>query len=240
MHQIPLFQTGTRIHAVLFDLDGTLVDTAPDLAHALNLLREENGLPPLPLEQIRPQVSHGGTALIRLGFGCSPRDAKFELLRQRFLSLYKQNLTTHTDLFPGMAAVLATLEQKRIPWGVVTNKPGWLTEPLMKQLALSERAGCIISGDTLQQSKPHPAPLLHACRQIGVSPGECIYVGDACRDIEAGRAAGMTTLVALFGYLGAEDCPEKWGADGMIETPRAILSLLGLSQCSQRTPASRV
>ncbi len=217
-----------QLRTVLFDLDGTLVDTAPDLALALNLLREEMGLRPLPFEQIRPQVSHGGTALIRLGFDRQPEEAEFEPLRQRFLALYQQHLTTHTRLFPGMEQLLNRLEQSNIRWGVVTNKPGWLTTPLMQQLQLEQRAGCIVSGDTLPQSKPHPAPMLHACRQTGSTPAECIYIGDAQRDIEAGRAAGMKTLVALFGYIGEQDRPDQWGADGMINTPQEILAHIGL------------
>jgi len=173
------------IRTVLFDLDGTLVDTAPDLALALNRLRRERGLPPLPYEPVRAQVSHGGSALIRLGFGCRPGDNGFEPLRRRFLELYQEDLATRTRLFPGMEEVLDSLER------------GWLTEPLMERLGLASRAGSIVSGDTLPQSKPHPAPLLHACRRMGTPPAECLYVGDALRDIQAGRAAGMRTLVGL-------------------------------------------
>lgn len=221
-----------RLRTILFDLDGTLVDTAPDLALALNLLREEMGLRPLPFAQIRPQVSHGGTALIRLGFDRQPGETEFEPLRQRFLALYQQHLTTHTRLFPGMEQLLNRLEQSNIRWGVVTNKPGWLTTPLMQQLRLEQRAACIVSGDTLSQSKPHPAPMLHACRQTGSTPAECIYIGDAQRDIEAGRAAGMKTLVALFGYIGEQDRPDQWGADGMVNSPQEILTHIGLPSTS--------
>ncbi len=226
MKQNPLPQSGARTRTVLFDLDGTLVDTAPDLALALNGLRGEMGLRSLPFERIRPEVSHGGTALIRLGFGRSPGDAEFAPLRQRFLEIYEQNLTTNTRLFPGMEELLDHLEQREIRWGVVTNKPGWLTRPLMERLALSRRAACIVSGDTLEHSKPHPAPMLHACHQTGSAPGECMYVGDAQRDIEAGRGAGMRTLVALFGYIGERDDPRQWKADGMVEHPRQILEWL--------------
>ncbi len=222
-------QTGTPIRAVLFDLDGTLVDTAPDLALALNRLREEEGLPPLPFEAIRSRVSHGGTALIRLGFPHPPDSPEFQALRRRFLQLYERNLTVHTRLFPGMETVLGTLERQGIGWGVVTNKPGWLTNPLMDQLGLSERAACIVCGDTLPESKPHPAPILYACQRMMREPAECIYVGDAQRDVEAGRAAGTRTLIALFGYLGAADHPQEWGADEMVATPEAILSHLDLS-----------
>ncbi len=217
-----------ELRTVLFDLDGTLVDTAPDLALALNLLRKEMGLTLLPFDQIRPEVSHGGTALIRLGFARQPGDAEFKPLRKRFLTLYQQNLTTHTCLFPGIEQLLCILERNNISWGVVTNKPGWLTEPLMQQLNLEQRADCIVSGDTLSQSKPHPAPMLHACRQTGSRPAECLYIGDAQRDIEAGRAAGMKTLVALFGYIREQDTPKQWGADGMVNEPREILSYIGL------------
>ncbi len=226
MRQNPLPQTGATTRGVLFDLDGTLVDSAPDLALALNLLRAEMGLRPLPFAQIRPEVSNGGTALIRLGFRRGPDDAEFEPLRRRFLELYQQNLTTHTRLFPGMEELLESLEQEGIRWGVVTNKPGWLTDPLLEQLDLARRAACVVSGDTLAQCKPHPAPLLYASHRIGCSPAECIYLGDARRDIEAGRSAGMRTLVALFGYIGEEEDPRRWKADGMIRQPQQALEWL--------------
>ena len=214
------------IRTVLFDLDGTLLDTAPDLAAALNTVLEENQCPPLPLESIRPAVSHGGMALIKLGFKLQHNDPRFDALRQRLLTVYRENISSRTTLFPGMDATLQTIEQRGLNWGVVTNKPGWLTDPLMKDLRLYDRAVCIISGDTLQHSKPHPAPLLHACQLANSLPDQCLYVGDALRDIEAGRNAGMYTMVALFGYFTDHDQPHSWGATHLINEPRELLAWL--------------
>ncbi|MFQ5488904.1 MAG: phosphoglycolate phosphatase [Gammaproteobacteria bacterium] len=211
------------IKAVLFDLDGTLADTAPDLAHALNEVRREQGLAPLPFENIRPAVSHGATALIRVGFDLAPEEAAFEPLHQRLLEIYREQLTLHTRLFPGMAELLEALEARGLCWGVVTNKPSWLTEPLLTGLGLATRAGCIVSGDSTANRKPHPEPMLHACRLLGMDKAQCLYVGDAPRDIEAGRRAGMKTLVALFGYLDDNDRPHVWQADGLIRHPAEIL-----------------
>ncbi len=209
---------------MLFDLDGTLADTAPDLAHALNGVRREQGLAALPFEDIRPVVSHGATALIRLGFELAPEEAAFEALHQRLLEIYHEQLTRHTRLFPGMAEVLEVLEARGLSWGVVTNKPAWLTEPLLAGLGLSKRAGCIVSGDSTANRKPHPEPMLQACRLLGMEQAyNCLYVGDAQRDIEAGRRAGMKTLVALFGYLEHDDRPQDWQADGLIQHPAEIL-----------------
>ena len=216
-----------RIRVVLFDLDGTFADTAPDLAYALNRTLELHGREPLPLEQIRPAASHGGIALIRLGFGLEPQDEGFASLRQEFLRFYREHLCRETALFPGMLQLLEELERRGIRWGIVTNKPARLTNPLMEQLGLNERAACIVSGDTTGNSKPHPEPILHACRLAGGRPEECLYVGDAQRDIEAGRNAGTATLIALFGYLGEDDHPETWGADGAVAQPSEILEWLG-------------
>jgi len=214
------------IRTILFDLDGTLLDTAADLAAALNTVLEENQQDALPLESIRPAVSHGGIALIKLGFKLDPDDPRFEPLRQRLLAAYRENISRHTTLFPGMAAVLHDIEQRGLNWGVVTNKPGWLTDPLLQDLQLYDRAVCVVSGDTLQQRKPHPAPLLHACKLANSSPEQCLYVGDAQRDIEAGRNAGMHTMVALFGYFTAQDQPHSWGATHLIREPGEILAWL--------------
>lgn len=215
-----------QIRAVLFDLDGTLLDTAPDLANALNYVLQQNGCAPLPYATIRRVVSHGGRALIELGFGSENEIDNFEQLRQQLLAYYRDNLSRHSRLFPGMPQLLDTLQQRAVPWGVVTNKPGWLTDPLLRDLGLLERAACVISGDTLPERKPHPAPLLHASALVGVSPGACLYVGDAQRDIEAGRNAGMKTLVARFGYLLEHDRPETWGADALVDSPAGILHWL--------------
>ena len=223
------------IKTVLFDLDGTLLDTAPDLAAALNAVLRANGREPLPFEAIRPVVSHGGRALIEPGFGLDPGHPEFEPLRRQLLDHYQAHIADRTRPFPGMEAVLETLEARGIDWGVVTNKPGWLTEPLLQKLGLLDRAACVVSGDTLAERKPHPAPLLHACELTGESPSRCLYVGDAQRDIEAGRNAGMPTLVALFGYFLAGDRPETWGADALIEHPAGILDWLDTANASTNT-----
>lgn len=220
--------TNQTPHCFLFDLDGTLVDTAPDLAATLNVLRAERGLEPLPFDVIRPHVSHGARAMVQVGFGIDERDARFAALRQRFLDLYRERLMQDSRLFDGMDEVLATLENRGVKWGVVTNKPAWLTEPLLRDLGLAPRAACVISGDSTRNRKPHPEPLLHASALVGVAPEQCLYIGDAERDIEAGRAAGMKTLVALFGYLGQDDRPHEWDADGMVDTPLDILDWLNV------------
>ena len=217
---------GARCRALLFDLDGTLADTAPDLAGALNVLLAELDRPPLPYETIRPHVSHGARALIRLGLDLGDGDPEFAPLHLRFLDIYRNAIAEQTRLFDGMEALLETAEAHGVPWGVVTNKPAWLTDPLMDALGLSARAGCIVSGDTTAHAKPHPEPMFHASRQVGVPPEACLFVGDAERDIEAGRRAGMRTLVACFGYLGPEDRPEAWGADGLVDSPDEIVAWL--------------
>jgi len=216
----------SSIRTVLFDLDGTLADTAPDLAYALNCVLTEQGCEPLPYETIRPVVSHGGIALIKLGFDIDEQAAEFQELRQRLLDIYRDNIARETQLFDGMAALLQTLEQRGLNWGVVTNKPAWLTEPLLEALDIRHRAASVVSGDTLPERKPHPAPMLLACEQAGSDAAHCLYIGDAERDIEAGRNAGMRTLVALFGYIGDGDQPASWQADGMVEHALEILDWL--------------
>jgi len=217
----------TRAAAILFDLDGTLLDTAPDMIGALNRLRLENGRENLSVAETRAHVSHGAVRLVRVGFP-DVDDAALEPLRLRFLQLYAQNLADGTCLFPGIEQVLAALEAERLPWGVVTNKPGWLTDPLLDRLGLFERACCVVSGDTVAERKPHPLPLLHAAQATGVPPGRCVYVGDAERDIVAGRAAGMQTVVAAYGYLGPEDQPALWNPHGVVEQPEELLDWLTL------------
>jgi len=214
------------IRTVLFDLDGTLADTAPDLAYALNTLLAEHHKPLLPYPTIRPVASNGAAALIELGFGVARTDPHFAPLRARFLEIYRAHLTRETRLFPGMAELLDAIAARGLNWGIVTNKPAFLTEPLVDQLGLREDLACVVSGDTTANPKPHPEPLLHACKLAGSRPHECLYIGDAARDIEAGRAAGMKTLVALFGYIGAQDQPDTWGADGLIRAPGDALDWL--------------
>ncbi|MGD2074680.1 MAG: phosphoglycolate phosphatase [Gammaproteobacteria bacterium] len=218
------------IQTVLFDLDGTLLDTAPDLAAALNATLQANGRPVLPFGTIRAVASHGAAALIRLGFGIEPDDARFEPLRQQLLDHYLAHIADQTRLFPGMEVVLVSLEARGLSWGVVTNKPHRLTRPLLSALELDRRAAGVVCGDTLRERKPHPAPLLHACALIGSTPRRCLYVGDAERDIRAGQAAGMATLVALFGYLMQGDRPESWGANALVREPGEILAWIEQAQ----------
>jgi phosphoglycolate phosphatase len=216
----------SETRTILFDLDGTLLDTAPDLADALNTVLRENQRSPLPLEDIRPVVSHGGMALIKLGFNLDNSDPAFEPLRQRLLEVYRKNISRHTRPFPGITELLDSIEQRGLNWGIVTNKPGWLTEPLLKDLGLFDRAACVVSGDTLDERKPHPAPMLHASELANSRPEHCVYIGDAQRDIEAGNNAGMQTLVALFGYLRKEDDPHSWNASSLIAHPQDLLAWL--------------
>jgi phosphoglycolate phosphatase len=229
----------STIRAILLDLDGTLLDTAPDMAAALNRLRQERGQQPLPFVSIRPFVSHGAATLVRVGF---PKAGEEELveLRARFLEIYRQDVAVDTQLFPGFAEVLAALEERALLWGVVTNKPAFLTEPLLARLKLQDRPACVVSGDTVARRKPDPAPLLHAAKVIGTEPARCVYVGDAERDIQAGRAAGMRTLVATFGYLGENDRPDTWQADGFVDSPRALLAWVdAIDPASERPESGR-
>jgi N-acetyl-D-muramate 6-phosphate phosphatase len=207
--------------AVLFDLDGTLLDTAPDLARALNALRREQGLAPLAFEAIRGWVSHGSSALVSLGFP-QATETEFLALRARLLELYRADLVRDTRPFAGVPELLEEIEGRGLPWGIVTNKPGWLTLPLLETLGLAARAGTIVSGDSLPERKPHPAPLRHAAAELAVSPAACLYVGDAERDVQAARAAGMRVVVACFGYMAPGDRPHEWPADGWIEHPAEL------------------
>ncbi len=219
------------LECVLFDLDGTLLDTAPDLTAALNRLRRECGVfEPLSAKIVRPTVSHGSPGMLKLGFGLEPEDPPYAELNQRFLELYRGAIAIDTALFPGMSEVLRHLETHGIHWGIVTNKPGWLTEPLLEALDLRARAACVVSGDTLAKRKPDPEPLWHACSAVGVAPERSLYVGDAERDVRAGNQAGLTTLVARFGYLGVDDRPEEWGADGYLDQPIDLLNWLGATR----------
>lgn len=211
-----------KYDVVFFDLDGTLVDTAPDLAYALNQVLEEEGKSPLPYEAIRAVASHGSAGLLGLAFGISPDDAEYASLQQRFIAIYQANLTRDSKLFSGMETVIDSLDKAGIRWGVITNKPAYLTDPLMAGLGLNSRAACIVSGDTTANSKPHPEPMLHACKLTEADPAQCLYIGDAQRDIEAGRNANMHTIVACYGYLGEQDKPESWQADAMIQHPSEL------------------
>jgi phosphoglycolate phosphatase len=215
--------------ALLFDLDGTLIDTAPDFVVAINQLRATKGLPSLSdhaLTQVRFAVAEGTQAIATAGFELTPEQLTLEhphaTLCQQLLETYQQNLGVQAKLFPGMAELLNTLEQQHIPWGIVTNKQARFTKPLLQQLGLIDRATCVVSGDTTAHYKPHPAPLLHACTQMALAPQQCIYVGDAKQDIVAGRAAGMTTIVALFGYSKDLSSVKEWGAHHTVKHPDEI------------------
>lgn len=214
------------ITTVLFDLDGTLIDTAPDMAAALNRLLIAENREPLPFNQIRPVVSKGSLALVQLAFGNKLSETRLRELQQSFLNFYSEDICIESRLFDGLGKLLDELDDNAIRWGVITNKPAWLTEPLLKQLDLFERSGCVVSGDTLPLRKPHPDPLLHACKLIQRSPDECIYIGDDERDVIAGNAAGMFTLIAAYGYIGDGESPETWGADHIIDSVTTLRTWL--------------
>lgn len=213
------------IKAVLFDLDGTLADTAPDLNYALNRVRSARGLSPVPVATTRPFASHGARGLLEVGFDIRPGDPGYDALREEFLAIYAGNLCRETRLFPGMAELLDALEERALPWGVVTNKQERFTLPLLEQLGVRGKAACVVGGDTTSQSKPHPEPLLAACRAIGVAPGDCVYVGDDLRDVEAGRAAGMKVAIVAWGYFNGGE-PDTWKPDWMLKKPQDLLRLL--------------
>ncbi len=220
-----------RRSAVLFDLDGTLLDTAPDMIAALDALLAEQGQGPVEYAHARLHVSKGAIGLINLAFdalGISLSQGQLLSLRNRYLDLYAKRLCQATTLFDGMAEVLAQLEDAGMPWGIVTNKPGFLAEPLLDQLGLLQRSAALVSGDTLPERKPHPQPLLFAASQLFVMPGETVYIGDDIRDIEAGNAAGMTTVAAAYGFIPPDDNPAHWQADHLIESPGDLLTVPGL------------
>ena len=207
------------IEAVLFDLDGTLIDTAPDMGGALNNLLIEENHPPLPLDEIRPFVSRGGLVLVQLGFADKVPEIELEPLRLRFLQHYRAIVADNSRLFEGFESVLQQIESQGLPWGIVTNKPEWLTLPLLEHLQLSQRAKVVISGDSLARRKPDPLPLQEAARRIGIDCINCVYVGDDERDIIAGREAGMKTLTAAYGYIEDDIDYLGWQADEVIKTP---------------------
>ena len=202
------------------------MDTAPDLGYALNLQLQRHGRAPLDDAVIRPFASHGSRGLIGLGFGLTPEDDHFIQMRDEYLQIYNTVFTRSPVLLPGIIELLQVIESKDLSWGIVTNKPRRFTQGLIESMGLHKRAACVVSGDDAPQPKPSPATLLLACNQIGVKPEQCIYVGDAERDMQAGKLAGMKTVVALFGYIDVTDKPSEWGADALIETPNALLDLI--------------
>lgn len=214
---------------VLFDLDGTLIDSAPDLAAAANAMRDERGLPPLPLADLRPWVGSGARGMLGAALGVTPDDADFIALRDEFLDRYSVASLVHTALFASVAPVLDRLDALGLRWGIVTNKAARFTLPIVEGLGLAQRAAAMVCGDTTPHSKPHPAPLFEAARRVGVVPRHCVYLGDDQRDIVAGRAAGMAVLAAGWGYLGHGEPIEAWGADDVLAAPSGLLKWLELA-----------
>lgn len=211
---------------ILFDLDGTLVDTAPDLGYALNLQRERHGLAPLSMEVIRPFASHGSKGLLNIGFGLSPEDDTFEAMRVEYLDLYDQVFTRSPVLFDGVGDLLTVLQRHEVKWGVVTNKPRRFAAPLLESMRLETPMACLVCGDDAPLPKPAPDTLFLACEQANVIPVDCFYVGDAVRDIEAGNAAGMKTVTALWGYIDVTDQPMTWGAHFSINHPSELMTIV--------------
>jgi len=217
------------IAAVLFDLDGTLIDSAPDLGAAADKMRTDRGMESLPLALYRPMAGAGARGMIAVAFGLTPDDARFPELREEFFRNYEARMTERTTVFDGVAELIAQIGRAGFKWGVVTNKSARFTVPLTKAMPLFSTAQTIVSGDTTPHSKPHPAPLFEAARQLDLAPGRCIYVGDDERDIVAGRAAGMPTVAAAYGYLGKVTDTVDWKADATIAAPGALLNLLRMA-----------
>jgi len=215
-----------RARAVLFDLDGTLADTAPDLLEALNRLRRERGLDDLPLETGRRHASSGARGLLQVGFGLVPGDADYEPMRDAFLDHYDARVCADTRLFPGMDELLAAIEARGLAWGIVTNKASRFTPRIVAALGLAGRAACVVCGDTTGHIKPHPAPLLHAATQLAIDPSLCWYVGDDLRDVQAAHAAGMRSVAVEYGYIGTGSAPRHWNAEVVIAQPTDLIALL--------------
>lgn len=214
--------------AILFDLDGTLADTAGDLGYALNVMLESRDLAPVGIDRIRPHASAGTRGLLALGFGIGTDHPDYDAMRQEFLDIYERNLAQSTILFPGIPELLEAIEKAGLRWGIVTNKPHRFTLPVLHALKLMARASCVVSGDSTPFPKPHPAPLLKAAADMALAPRACLYVGDDERDIKAAHAAGMDAIVALYGYLGNGNPPETWGASGTIDSPADLGKRIGL------------
>ncbi|WP_119286595.1 phosphoglycolate phosphatase [Azohydromonas sediminis] len=219
------------VRAVLFDLDGTLADTAPDLGGAVNRMRARRGFAPLPIEQLRPVASSGARGMLAAGLGKTPADADYDALREEFLAEYASALDVHSRLFDGVAELLDDLQRRGLGWGIVTNKVMRFTAPVVAGLGLAD-APVVVAGDTTPHAKPHPAPLLAACERLALAPAQCLYVGDDLRDIEAARAAGMASVAAAWGYLGEGGDVRQWRADAIAEHPRSVLALLDVAGAS--------
>jgi len=217
------------IQAVLFDLDGTLIDSAPDLGAAADQMRTARGLPSLPAEHYRPMAGAGARGMLGVAFGITPDTPDYDTLREEFFRNYEARMTQTTYAFDGIAKLLADIEARGLLWGIVTNKSSRFTDPLTRAMPLLSGARAVVSGDTTPHSKPHPEPLFEAARRLALPPQACIYVGDDERDIVAGRAAGMKTVAALYGYLGAVDATAHWGADAAIKYPHELLQWLDVA-----------
>ncbi len=215
-----------NVAAVLFDLDGTLIDSAPDLGAAVDKMRVQRGLPSLPLEQYRPMAGAGARGMIGIAFGITPEHADFEAMKEEFFVNYENCMTERTRIFEGVHDMIAALVSQGLPWGVVTNKSSRFTDPLTSAIPLFATAGAIVSGNTTPHAKPHPEPLFEAARRLSVDPGRCVYVGDDERDIVAGLAAGMGTVAATYGYLGQQTDIARWNAHLHIDSPIKLLNYL--------------
>jgi phosphoglycolate phosphatase len=212
--------------AVLFDLDGTLIDSAPDLGAAADKMRTDRGLPSLDLSLYRPMAGAGARGMLNIAFGLTPEDPDFMAMREEFFRNYEQAMTVRTYIFEGVIELIEQLQSRGLPWGVVTNKSSRFTDPLTQMMPLFESAGAIVSGDTTPHAKPHPEPLFEAARRMQLDPAHCWYVGDDARDIVAGRAAGMKTVAATYGYLGEVSDLSRWEADLQIDSPLDLLKWL--------------
>ncbi len=217
------------IQAILFDLDGTLIDSAPDLGAAADQMRVVRGMPSLPIDLYRPLAGSGARGMLHIAFGMTPEDDAFADMREEFFQIYEKRMTQDTTIFDGVPELLTGIVARKLQWGVVTNKSKRFTDPLAAQMSLFATAGAVVSGDTTPHAKPHPEPLLEAARRIGVPPQACVYVGDDERDIIAGKAAGMYTVAAVYGYLGEKQSVEQWNADDVIESPHELLKRLKLA-----------
>ena len=226
------------IEAVLFDLDGTLADTAPDMARTVNEMRIRRSLAPVPLEKVRPHVSKGARGMLLGAFEITTEHPDFAAMREEFLTLYADNLDVDTVLFPEMAELLEALESRGLPWGVVTNKFERYARPVMHGLGLGQRSRVLVGGDTCARAKPFPDPLLHATQQLGIEAARTLYIGDDSRDVDAARAAGMPVLVAGYGYLGDGPPALTWGADAIVDSPAQILHWIDAANDAQRQVAS--
>ncbi|MEX8494732.1 HAD family hydrolase [Sphaerotilus sp.] len=222
-------KTPSTVHAVLFDLDGTLIDSAPDLGGAGNDLRERRGLPALPLTDFRPMTGAGARGMLGVALQITPEHPEFEALKVEYLAIYEARMTRLTRIFDDMAPVLDALDAADLPWGIVTNKHSRFAAPVVEAAGLQHRSRVLVCGDTTLHAKPHPEPLFEAARRMGVDPAHCLYVGDDLRDVQAGRAAGMGTVAVTWGYLGQGEPIEAWGANHLINFPAELLNLPGMT-----------